>query len=146
MWAVGSSRAKGHSYAYTIKSWDTWEVRCTDGKCFILPPSWWDFMYGGNYLRVGVKDVHEGTTCQQHRYKIHYCFIKKDDRPGRLDHWLNSQKKWGDVQKDSGNTIMLSSQACRRLMIQDNNTSSAQRQGFMMTMYFRGWQIATKGS
>ena len=93
-------------------------------------------MYGGNYLTVGVKDTHEGTTSQQQRYKILYCFIKKDDRPGKLDHLTELAEKVRDFEDctESCNTIMLSSKACRRLMIQDNSTSRAQSQRFMMTM------------
>ena len=30
-------------------------MRCTGRKCFILPLSWWESLYGGNYLRVRVR-------------------------------------------------------------------------------------------
>ena len=67
-------------------------------KMFDIALSWWDSMYGGNYLRVGVKDPIEGTTSQEHSCDFHHCVKDKSVRTGKSDHLIKFTDNMGDIQ------------------------------------------------
>jgi hypothetical protein len=50
-------------------------------------------VYEGNFLRIRVKDTHEGTISQKQSYRLHHHIIDKGGRTGKLDHLTEFTEK-----------------------------------------------------
>ena len=90
------SRAKIHPKAYTIEQGDSWEVRHTCGKCFILAPCGWNFQNRGYNLRVRKKDTNEWNNNQNSTCKIYHQVIEESIRTSKLNHLIKFTKKNGE--------------------------------------------------
>jgi hypothetical protein len=61
LWILSHRRTEVLTKAFAIKKGDKWEVRCTCGKYFLLPPNW-VWTNGGNSLEVSIKNASQGIT------------------------------------------------------------------------------------